>query len=88
MGLVGDSRKCTNSDINTRYLALDGMAKLNKYSNGNKIMKDHPVLALNLLFLICIPETEKTICKKLLIYFIKDDHQLKEDITLKIAILT
>ena len=101
--LVGDSRRCPNSDINTRYLALDGMAKLSKYSNGNKIMKDHSAIilqslrdsdisirrrALDLLFLICTPETVKTICKELLIYFSEDDPQLKEDITLKIAILS
>ena len=101
--LVDDSRRCPNADINTRYLALDGMAKLSKFSNGNKIMKDHSTIilqslrdsdvsirrrALDLLFLICTPETVKTICKELLIYFREDDPQLKEDITLKIAILS
>ena len=78
------------------------MAKLSKYSNGNKIMKDHSTIilqslrdsdvsirrALDLLFLICTPETVKNICKELLIYFREDDPQLKEDITLKIAILS
>ena len=79
------------------------MAKLSKFSNGNKIMKDHSTIilqslrdsdvsirrrALDLLFLICTPETVKTICKELLIYFREDDPQLKEDITLKIAILS
>ena len=101
--LIDDSKRCPNADINTRYLALDGMAKLSKYSNGNKIMKDHSTIilqslrdsdvsirrrALDLLFLICTPETVKTICKELLIYFREDDPQLKEDITLKIAILS
>ena len=101
--LVDDSRRCPNADINTRYLALDGMAKLSKYSNGNKIMKEHSTIilqslrdsdvsirrrALDLLFLICTPETVKNICKELLIYFREDDPQLKEDITLKIAILS
>ena len=101
--LIDDSRRCPNADINTRYLALDGMAKLSKYSNGNKIMKDHSTIilqslrdsdvsirrrALDLLFLICTPETVKNICKELLIYFREDDPQLKEDITLKIAILS
>ena len=101
--LVDDSRRCPNADINTRYLALDGMAKLSKYSNGNKIMKDHSTIilqslrdsdvsirrrALDLLFLICTSDTVKNICKELLIYFREDDPQLKEDITLKIAILS
>ena len=101
--LVDDSHRCSNADINTRYLALDGMAKLSKYSNGNKIMKEHSTIilqslrdsdvsirrrALDLLFLICTPETVKNICKELLIYFREDDPQLKEDITLKIAILS
>ena len=79
------------------------MAKLSKYSNGNKIMKDHSTIilqslrdsdvsirrrALDLLFLICTSDTVKNICKELLIYFREDDPQLKEDITLKIAILS
>ena len=101
--LADDGNRTPNADINTRYLALDGMAKLSKYSNGNKIMKDHSQIiltslrdsdvsirrrALDLLFLICTPETVKMICKELLIYFREDDPQLKEDITLKIAILS
>jgi hypothetical protein len=35
--LMDDSKRFPNTDINTKYLALDGMAKLSKYSNGNKI---------------------------------------------------
>lgn len=42
---------------------------------------------MDLLFLICKSERVKNICKELLIYFREDEPQLKEDITLKIAIL-
>jgi hypothetical protein len=34
--LMDDSRKFPNTDINTRYLALDGMAKLSKYTNAKR----------------------------------------------------
>ena len=101
--LMDDSRKFPNTDINTRYLALDGMAKLSKYTNSNKILKDHSLIilqslrdndvsirrrALDLLFLTCTQESVKMICKELLIYLKEDEPTLKEDITLKIAILS
>ncbi len=101
--LMDDSKRFPNTDINTKYLALDGMAKLSKYSNGNKILKDHSNIilqslrdndvsirrrALDLLFLTCTQESVKMICKELLIYLKEDEPQLKEDITLKIAILS
>ena len=101
--LQDDQRKHPNKDINTKYLALDGMAKLSKYTNGNKILKDHSTIilqslrdadvsirrrALDLLFLTCTQESVKLICKELLIYLKEDEPQLKEDITLKVAILS
>lgn len=101
--LQDDQRKHPNKDINTKYLALDGMAKLSKYTNGNKILKDHSTIilqslrdadisirrrALDLLFLTCTQDSVKLICKELLIYLKEDEPQLKEDITLKVAILS
>lgn len=101
--LQDDQRKFPNKDINTKYLALDGMAKLTKYTNANKILRDHSIVtlqslrdndvsirrrALDLLFLTCTQESVKMICKELLIYLKEDEPQLKEDITLKIAILS
>jgi AP-2 complex subunit alpha len=100
--LKEDSNKYPNKDINTKYLALDGMAKLAKYSSGDRILKEHSTIiysslkdndisirrrALDLLFLVCSVETVKSICKELLLYFKEDEPQLKEDIALKLAIL-
>ena len=39
--LQEDQRKFPNKDINTKYLALDSMAKLCKYTTGNNILNTH-----------------------------------------------
>ena len=100
--LIDDHRKHPNKDVNTKYLALDGLAKLSKYTHGNKIMKEHSNIiimslrdndisirrrALDLLFLVCTGDSVKMVCKELLLYLKEDEPQLKEDISLKIAIL-
>lgn len=100
--LKDDTRKHPNKDVNTRYLALDAMAKLAKYTSGKQIMKEHSVIiigslrdndisirrrALDLLFLVCTQDSVKMICKELILYFREDEPQLKEDVALKIAIL-
>jgi AP-2 complex subunit alpha len=107
IGILGlflqeDQRKHPNKDVNTKYLALDGMAKLSKYTSGSKILKEHSNIiiyslrdndisirrrALDLLFLSCTGDSVQMICKELLIYFKEDEPQLKEDVALKIAIL-
>jgi AP-2 complex subunit alpha len=107
IGILGlflqeDQRKHPNKDVNTKYLALDGMAKLSKYTSGSKILKEHSNIiiyslrdndisirrrALDLLFLCCTSDSVHVICKELLIYFKEDEPQLKEDVALKIAIL-
>jgi AP-2 complex subunit alpha len=107
IGILGlflqeDQRKHPNKDVNTKYLALDGMAKLSKYTSGSKILKEHSNIiiyslrdndisirrrALDLLFLCCTSDSVHMICKELLIYFKEDEPQLKEDVALKIAIL-
>jgi AP-2 complex subunit alpha len=108
IGILGlflhdDHRKFPNRDVNIKYLSLDAMAKLCKYTSGNKILKEHSTIiiyslrdndisirrrALDLLFLCCTNESVSMICKELLIYFKEDEPQLKEDIALKIAILS
>ena len=100
--LQDDHRKFPNKDINTKYLALDSMAKLCKYTSGNNILNTHMKIifgslrdndisirrrALDLTFLICSNDSVKLICKELLTYFLEDEPQLKEDVALKIAIL-
>lgn len=100
--LQDDHRKHPNKDVNTKYLALDNMAKLSKYTSGNKILKEHSNIilyslrdndvsirrrALDLLFLCCTNESVQMICKELLLYFKEDEPQLKKDVALKIAIL-
>jgi AP-2 complex subunit alpha len=107
IGILGlflqeDQRKHPNKDVNTKYLALDGMATLSKYTSGSKILKEHSNIiiyslrdndisirrrALDLLFLSCTSDSVHMICKELLIYFKEDEPQLKEDVALKIAIL-
>lgn len=97
------SRKRPNKDVNTRYLALDAMAKLSKYTSGNKILKSHSNViisslhdndisirrkALELMFLVCTEDSVKLITKEMLLYFKEDEPQLKEDIALKVAILS
>jgi AP-2 complex subunit alpha len=101
--LRDDHSKHPNKDVNTKYLALDSMARLSKYSSGNSIFKEHSNIifsslrdsdisirrrSLDLLFLVCTTDTVKTICKELLSYFKEDEPQLKEDIALKLAILS
>ena len=86
-----------------RYLSLDGMAKLIKYTSADKVfeqlssiiftsLKDNDLSirrrALDLCFLTCTNNSVKQICKELLIYFNEDEPQLKEDVALKIAILS
>jgi AP-2 complex subunit alpha len=100
--LQDDYRRFPNKDVNTKYLALDGMAKLAKYTSVNKIFKEHSSIiiyslrdndisirrrALDLLFLSCTNESVAVVCKELLLYFKEDEPQLKEDVALKIAIL-
>jgi AP-2 complex subunit alpha len=100
--LVDDHRKHPNKDVNTKYLALDGLAKLSKYTHGNKILKEHSGIiimslrdndisirrrALDLLFLCCTVDSVKMVCKELLLYLKEDEPQLKDDIALKVAIL-
>ena len=95
-------KKLPNKDINTKYLALEGLFKLAKYTTGNKILKDHCSViisslhdndlsirkkALELMFLICTEESVKLIIKEMLLYFKENEPQLKEDISLKVAIL-
>ncbi|MCQ2817304.1 MAG: hypothetical protein MJ252_08575 [archaeon] len=101
--LNDDHKGKPNKDINTKYLALDGLAKLSKYTNGNKILKEHATIilqslrdndvsirrrALDLLFLTCTQDSVKLVCRELLLYLKEDEPQLKDDITLKIAILS
>jgi AP-2 complex subunit alpha len=100
--LQDDQRRHPNKDVNTKYLALDAMAKLSKYTSGAKILKEHSNIiiyslrdndisirrrSLDLLFLCCTNESVVMICKELLLYFKEDEPQLKEDVALKIAIL-
>lgn len=100
--LVDDHRRHPNKDVNIKYLALDGLAKLSKYTHTNKILKDHSGIiiislrdndisirrrALDLLFLCCTVESVKMVCKELLLYLREDEPQLKDDIALKVAIL-
>lgn len=99
---LSESRKYPNKDINTKYLALDGLAKLSKYSSGNLILKNHSNViiaslhdsdlsirrkALELMFLVCTKESVKQITKEMLLYYKENEPQLKEDIALKVAIL-
>jgi AP-2 complex subunit alpha len=101
--LRDDHSKHPNKDVNTKYLALDSMAKLSKYSSGNGIFKEHSNIifsslrdndisirrrSLDLLFLVCTGDNVKNVCKELLSYFKEDEPQLKEDIALKLAILS
>lgn len=100
--LKDDHRKYPNKDVNTKYLALDSIAKISKYTSGKEIMKEHSNIiisslrdndisirrrALDLLFLVCSSDSVKMICKELILYFKEDEPQLKEDVALKIAIL-
>ncbi len=79
------------------------MAKLVKYTSADKVyqqlstiiftsLKDNDLSirrrALDLCFLTCTNNSVKQICKELLIYFNEDEPQLKEDVALKIAILS
>ena len=101
--LSSDSKKRPNKDVNTRYLALDAMAKLSKYTSGSKILKSHTNViisslrdndisirrkALELMFLVCTEDNVKLVTKEMLLYFREDEPQLKEDIALKVAILS
>lgn len=100
--LKDDQRKFPNKDVNTKYLALDAIAKLSRYTSGNDILKEHSNIiigslrdndisirrrSLDLLFLVCSSDSVKMICKELILYFKEDEPQLKEDVALKIAIL-
>jgi len=100
--LIDDHRKHPNKDVNTKYLALDGLAKLSKYTHTNKILKDYSNIiimnlrdndisirrrALDLLFLCCNEDAVKMVCKEMLLYLKEDEPQLKDDIALKVAIL-
>ena len=98
----GKGKKLPNKDINTKYLALDGLSKLSKYTTGNKILKVHCDViisslhdndlsirkkSLELMFLICTEDSVKLIIKEMLLYFKENEPQLKDDIALKVAIL-
>ena len=100
--LQDNQRKFPNKDVNTKYLALDGMSKMIKYTSPDKVyqqlssiiftsIKDNDLSirrrALDLCFLTCSNNSVKEICKELLKYFDEDEPQLKEDVALKIAIL-
>ena len=99
---LSESRKNPNKDVNTKYLALEGLAKLSKYTSGNLILKSHCNViiaslhdndlsirrkALELMFLICTEDSVKLLTKEMLLYFKENEPQLKEDIALKVAIL-
>lgn len=79
------------------------MAKLSKYTSGDKILRSHSNViisslrdndisirrkALELMFLTCTEESVKLITKEMLLYFREDEPQLKDDIALKVAILS
>jgi len=100
--LQDNMKKYPNKDVNTKYLALDSLAKLCRYSSKEKIYNDHFNIivgsirdndlsirrrALDLLFIVCSQESVKPICKELLIYITEDEPTLKEEVALKIAIL-
>jgi len=100
--LQDNVKKYPNKDVNTKYLALDSLAKLCRYSSKDKIYNDHFNIivgsirdndisirrrALELLFIVCSQESVKPICKELLIYITEDEPTLKEEVALKIAIL-
>lgn len=100
--LQDNVKKYPNKDVNTKYLALDSLAKLCKYSSKDKIYNDHFNIivgsirdndisirrrALDLLFIVCSQDSVKPICKELLSYMTEDEPQLKEEVALKIAIL-
>lgn len=99
---MSESKKHLNKDVNTKFLALDAIAKLSKYTSGNNILKNHYNVilaslrdndisirrkALDLMFLICTEDSVKVITKEMLLYFKEDEPQLKDDIALKVAIL-
>lgn len=99
---ISKGKKLPNRDINTKYLSLEGISKLTKYTTGNKILKDHCNViisslhdndlsirkkSLELMFLICSEDSVKLIIKEMLLYFKDNEPQLKEDIALKVAIL-
>jgi AP-2 complex subunit alpha len=100
--LQDNSRKYPNKDVNTKYLALDSLSKLCRYSKKEKIYNEHFNMivgsirdndlslrrrALDLLFIIATEESVKIICKELLLYLNEDEPTLKEEVALKVAIL-
>ena len=100
--LDSEKKRTPNKDVNTKYLSLESLAKLVKFSSPNKLMEMHSNTiyeslrdsdisirrrALDLLYLLCRPETVKRVCYELICYLKENEPQLKTDVQLKLSIL-
>ncbi|ORX99519.1 putative alpha-adaptin C [Basidiobolus meristosporus CBS 931.73] len=96
-------RFISSKETNTRYLGLETMAHLASYSDSLDAIKKHQDIiilslrdkdisvrrrALDLLYAMCDVTNAKTIVGELLRYLQVADYTLREEMALKIAILT